>query len=220
MNSVNNKVVLITGSSIGFGRELAYLIAKEKGSLIITYYKDKKEGEITAEKCLSLGAKEVLLLHLNVMDDKSIKETVKKIISKFKKIDILVNNAGIFFWKPLSEHTYEEIELQLKTNLEGLIKMTNSCLPFIQEQIINISSIAGLKGYEKLSIYCASKFGVRGFSQSLAQELDKIRVICINPGSYGTRMNDYEGKSPTIAAEKMLKIIKDSTIKSGEERVI
>ena len=155
------------------------------------------------------------------MDDDSIKNCVKESIKKFKYVDILINNAGIFYWKTLEEHTYREIEEQLKTNLEGLIKMTKEFLPYIKNQIINISSISGLRGYEKLTIYCATKFAVRGFSQALAQELPNIKVYCVNPGPYATRMNDFEGTPPEKAAEKILKVIKGKyNLSSGNEITI
>lgn len=168
-NSLKNKIVLITGSSIGIGRETAQVFAEEGCKLVITYYKDKSDGEKVALKCKELGAADVLILPLNVADDKSISNIVKETVKKFGAIDILINNAGIIVWKHFSEQSKGEIEEQLRVNLEGLIKMTKECLPHIKEAIINISSGAGLEGYETLTTYCATKFGVRGFTQALAQ---------------------------------------------------
>ena len=121
---MENKTILITGSSIGIGRETAYLFSKEKANVIITYYKDKKEGQQTAKKCKELGAKDVLLIELNVMETNSIKEALKTITNKYKEIDILINNAGVVVWKLLKDQSIEEIESQIRTNLEGLIKTT------------------------------------------------------------------------------------------------
>lgn len=216
MTSLQNKVVLITGSSIGIGRETAYKLAKEKCRLIITFFKDKKEGEITAKKCLELGSPEVLLLQLNVMDDKSIKNAVEKVISKFKYINILINNAGVVVWKYLKDQTFQDIENQIRTNLEGLIKITKEFLPIINEMIINISSEAGLHGYDELTTYCASKFGVIGFTQSLAKEL-KIKVYAICPGAYATRMNNFQGMPVEQAAQRILDVAKGKcNLKSGD----
>src|SRR3989344_6203992 len=199
---LKGKVVLITGSSIGIGRESAYLFSGEGCSVIITYYKDKKEGEETAKKCTAIGA-ETLLINLNIMDDSSIKEAVKKSIAKFGKIDILVNNAGVISWKNLEEQTHQEIEEQIRTNLEGLIKMTLACLPYVKEAIINVASGAGKTGYSGLSVYCATKFGVRGFTQSLAGELKGIKVYSVNPGTTSTRMTNFRG----VSAEKVAQVI-------------
>ena len=140
---LKNKVVLITGSSIGIGRETAFKFAKEGCRLILTYYKDKSEGLAVAKKCMELGASEAVALQLNVMDDKSIRNCVKEAIKKYKDISILINNAGIIVWKKFKDQTYEDIENQIHTNFEGLVKMTKECLPHVKEMIINIASGAG-----------------------------------------------------------------------------
>ena len=178
---LKNKVVLITGSSLGIGKEAAFKFAKEGCKVIITFYKDKKEGEKAAGKCLELGASGVLLAQLNVMDNISIKNCVKKAVQKFNHIDILINNAGVVVWKNLKEQSFKDIEGESRTNLEGLMKMTRECLPYIKEAIINISSGAGKSAFASLSTYCATKFGVRGFTQALAQELNEIMVCSVNP---------------------------------------
>ncbi len=204
---MKNKIVLITGSSIGIGRETAYKFSAEKCKVIITYYKDKKEAEMTGKKCKELGASDVLVVHLDVMDNKSIQEAVKKIVTKFKKIDILINNAGVLRSSSVKEHSFEEIERQVRTNLEGLIKMTNQCLPHVKEMIITIASGAGKTAYAGLATYCATKFGVRGFTQALAQETN-LAVYCVNPGMTQTRMTNYRGVPPEKVAEIILNTAK------------
>ncbi len=195
------KVVFITGSSIGIGRETAFKFAEAGWKIIIGYYKDKKEAKKTAEKCKELGAEDVLVVKLNVMDNKSILNVIKEIIKKFNHINVLINNAGVVFWKELIDQEDEEIENQIRTNLEGLIKVTKYCLPYIKEVIINISSGAGKTGHATLTTYCASKFGVRGFTQALAQELKGIKVYSINPRRTKTRMTDFSGDAPEKVAE-------------------
>ena len=206
---LKNKVVLITGSSIGIGRETAFKFAKEGCRVIVTYYKDKKEGQETADKCLKLGASDVLLLHLNVMDNISIRNCVKKVVQKFREIDILINNAGIVVWKNLEEQSFEDIENEVRTNLEGLIKMTRECLPYIKETIINISSGAGKDAFAGLSTYCATKFGIRGFTQAMDNELSGIRVFSVNPGSTATRMTNFQGTKPESVADVVLRAAKN-----------
>ena len=219
MVDLKNMVVLITGSSIGIGRETAFKFAKEGCKVIVTYYKDKKEGEQVARRCLELGASDILLLQLNVMDNTSIKNCAKNIVEKFKTIDILINNAGIVVWKQLKEQTFEDIENEVRTNLEGLIKMTKACLPYIKETIINISSGAGKDAFAGLSTYCATKFGVRGFTQAIAQELSNIKVYSVNPGTTATRMNNFRGIPPENVAEIILRTAKGE-IKPDSQRDI
>ncbi len=201
--SLKNKTLLITGSSIGIGRATAFEFAKEGSKIIITYYKDKEEGIKTAEKCRELGASEVSLFYLNLMDNESIKEVVKETINKYGKLDILINNAGVLAWKPLREQTFEEIEAQVRVNLEGLIKITKEFLPYIADCIINIGSGAGKSPFPDLTTYCATKYGVRGFTQSLALEERQLRIYAVNPGMTATRMTNYQGVPP----EKVAKVI-------------
>lgn len=202
--NLKDKVVLITGSSIGIGKETALLCAKAGAKVVITYYKDDKEAKRGAEECEKVGAAGVLVLQLNVMDDDSIRSVVKEVTGKFGRIDVLVNNAGVISWKPFAEQAFEEIEKQVRTNLEGLVKMTSAVLPHTK-MIVNIASGAGKTGYADLTTYCATKFGVRGFTQALAEGVD-IPVVCVNPGMTSTRMTNYRGVPP----EKVAQVIVDA----------
>ncbi len=208
-------VVLITGSSEGIGRETAFKFAEEGCVLVITYNSHKKEGEQTAKKCLELGAAEVLLLPLNVSDDKSIKNCVKAVVKKFKHISVLVNNAGVLKWNNFKSQSFDDIAEQVNVNLTGLMKMTHEALPFVKDMIINIASGAGKTAYDTLVPYCATKFGVRGFTQGLAQEL-KIPVYAVNPGMTATRMTNFKGVPPEKVAQVIFNTAKGKyKVKSG-----
>ncbi len=195
-NSLQGKVVVITGASRGIGMETAFLFAKEKCQLALTYYTASNEIKEVVKKCRELGAEDVIAFELNVTKDASIKNAVKKIIDKYGRIDILDNNSGVIIWKNLKDTNYQEIEMQIRTNLEGLIKMTKECLPYVKDCIINISSGAGKQGYGTLATYCASKFGVRGFTQALAEEHSNLKIYSVNPGVTATRMNEFRGLHP------------------------
>ncbi len=196
------KVVVITGSSEGIGRETAFKFAEEGFSIVITYNHHKKEAELTAEKCRALGASDVLIVPLDVSDDKSIRQCVKEVVKKFKHISILINNAGVLRYNLFKKQSFEDIESQVKVNLIGTMKMTHEALPFVKDMIINIASGAGKTAYAELVPYCATKFGIRGFTQGLAQEL-KIPVYAVNPGMTSTRMTNFKG----IPAEKVAQVI-------------
>jgi len=217
-NSLKGKTVVITGASIGIGREDAYGFAAEGSRLAITYYTHKREAEEVAAKCLDLGALECHAVHLNVMDDESIFRALREITSYFPSISILVNNAGTVVWKHLGEQKLREIELQLRTNLEGLIKLTMLSLPYVREMVINVSSGAGLAGYEYLTTYCATKWGVRGFTRALAQEFPGRKVFVVNPGITATQMNDFQGMSPARVAEVIVNLAKGMyNVQSGDD---
>lgn len=203
---LKDKVVLVTGSSQGIGKETAIAFSKEGANIVITYNVNKEKAKEVFNECNKI--KESFLVHLDVTDQESIKNCVESVIDKFGAINILINNAGVISWEKFSKQNETIIEDQININLFGLIKMTKAVLPFIQEQeeavIINISSGAGKQAYGGLSVYCATKFGVRGFTQALAQELPKnIRIYSVNPGMTATAMKNHQG----IPASKVAKII-------------
>jgi 3-oxoacyl-[acyl-carrier protein] reductase len=206
--SLKNKAVLVTGSSSGIGKETACAFAKEGCRVVITYNKEKEGALAIAKKCESLGSPGTLVLSLNVMDDKSIKGAVRSVVSKFGAIDVLVNNAGVIRWKPLKEQDASDIEAQIRTNLEGLVKMTKECLPHVKDTIVNIASVAGQEAYPDLTVYCATKFGVRGFTQALAKELHGINVYAVNPTMTATRMTGFQGMAPEKVAEVVVNTVK------------
>ncbi|MEM4721088.1 MAG: SDR family oxidoreductase [Candidatus Methanomethylicaceae archaeon] len=205
---MRNEVVLITGSSNGIGREAAFRFASEQAKVVITYCNDEAGGRLTEKRCTELGASATLLVRLDVRDNQSIAETVDLVVKKFGKIDVLINNAGVAVWKDLEMQTLSDIEDQLRINLEGLIKMTWACLPYVQDMIINIASGAGQRGFAELAPYCATKFGVRGFTQALAQEIAKPKVFAVNPDMTKTRMTGFQGRPPEQVAEVIMNTAK------------
>jgi len=198
---MKNQVILITSSSSGIGRETAYRFASEGARLVLTYYKGKTRGEMAEIKCKRLGADDTFLTYLNVMDNKSIASALRKVKRKYGKVDFLINNAGTGVFAPFKKQTVKNIENQLRTNLEGLVKMTRAFLPYIRKGIINIASAAGLEAYSEMITYCASKFGVRGFTQGLALEHPHLKICSVNPDETATRLSGYSGRPPSEVAE-------------------
>lgn len=201
---LEEKVVLITGSSIGIGAAAAKEFAKATAKVVITYHSNKDKAKIVAQECQNLGAAEILLTELDVTNNESIEKVVKEVVGKWGQIDILVNNAGVFEEGTVAETSFEEIEHQVRVNLEGLIKMTHAALPNIKAAIINIGSRAGLKAYAPYSTYGATKWAVRGFTKSLAEEIT-LPVYCVNPKGTATEMNDFTGDP----VEKVGRVIVD-----------
>jgi NAD(P)-dependent dehydrogenase (short-subunit alcohol dehydrogenase family) len=204
---MKEQVVLITGSSSGIGRETAYRFAQTGAKIVLSYNKGKARGEQAEKRCRKLGAESILLLHLDVTDGKSIKDAVKKVLKQHSRVDFLINNAGTGIFIPFRKHTMKDIERQIRTNLEGLIKMTRSFLPHIKKGIINIASAAGKTAYAEMSVYCGTKFGVRGFTQALAEEHPRLKICCVNPDMTATRLTGYEGRPPSEVAEVIFKTV-------------
>lgn len=198
---MKNQVVLITGSSSGIGRETAYRFASEGAKVVLTYYRGKTRGQSAERKCKKLGAADTLLLNLNVMDNRSIASALMKVRKRFGKIDFLINNAGIGVFSLFKKQLVREIENQIRTNLEGLVKMTHAFLPYVRKGIINIASAAGKEAYSEMVSYCASKFGVRGFTQGLSLEYPRLKICSVNPDETATRLSGYVGRPPSEVAD-------------------
>jgi 3-oxoacyl-[acyl-carrier protein] reductase len=201
---MKNRIVLITGSSNGIGRETAFQFAAEKAKVILTYCNDRPGGQNTEKRCRGLGASETLLVRLDLRNNKSIMNTVDRVVRTFGKIDILINNAGVAVWKPFKKQDIADIEHQTRTNLEGLIKMTWTCMPHVKDMIINIASGAGQEGFADLVPYCATKFGVRGFTQALALEISRLKIYAVNPDMTRTRMTGFQGRPAEQVARVVL----------------
>lgn len=203
---LTDKIILITGSSKGIGEAIAYSFAKEKSKIVVTYNSDLTGAEKVAQKCKELGSPEVLTVKLNVADNQSIKDVVTKVEEKFGHIDVLVNNAGVIGWEKFEQETMDEIENQVRTNLEGMMKMTSAAFVQIKEGVINIASRAGHLPYPGRSVYCATKFGVIGFTKSLALEYPDLKIFSVSPGATKTEMWDFEsGADPSIVADMIVK---------------
>ena len=219
---LKDKVILITGSSQGIGAKTAVAFAKEGAKVVVTHYNHQKDALGVSKLCKTFN--ETLVLPLNVTDANSIKTCVEKVIDKFGGVDVLVNNSGVISWKDISEISEKEIDSQIEVNLKGLIKMTKAVLPVMKGQgdgiIINISSGAGKTAHATLSVYCATKFGVRGFTQTIAEELQEsgIKVYCVNPGTTATQMTNFSGVKPEKVAEIIVNTAKENLRKkSGDD---
>ena len=200
------RTVLVTGASIGIGRAVALQFAAAGCRLALTYFEHRAEAVDVAERCRGRGSPDVIAVSLQQADDDSIRTLLENVIDHFGGLDILVNNAGVVVWKPFLEQDFGEIESQLASDLQGLIKMTWVFLPMVSDAIINIGSSASLHGTATLAPYCAAKWGVRGFSKALALEHPDRRIVCVHPTVTATRMNDMQGMPPERVAEVVLRV--------------
>ena len=204
---MKGQVILITGSSSGIGRETAYRFAKEGARLILTYHKGKTRGEAAEMRCRRLGAEDTVLLHLDVTDHDSILDAGWEVKRRYGAIDFLINNAGVGVFAPLKKQTVKDVERQIRTNFEGVIKTTCALLPLVRKGIINIASAAGKEVYTEMSVYCGTKLGVRGFTQALALEQPKLKICCVNPDETATRLSRYQGRPPQEVAEVIFRVV-------------
>ncbi len=217
-----NRVVLVTGSSSGIGKETALLFAQKGCNVIITYNREKESGITTCEECRKYG--DALLVHLDVRDNSSIERAVETVIKKWGRIDILVNNAGVVVGNLFINQSREDIENQINVDLSGLMKVTRAFLPFFYEQgegiIINIGSTAGKNVLPGVSVYSAAKAGLDAFTAALSQELPGgIRIYTVYPGTTATRMTGYGGKAPERVAEIIVETAEETLGKKSGDKV-
>ncbi|HLD21089.1 MAG TPA: SDR family NAD(P)-dependent oxidoreductase [Patescibacteria group bacterium] len=201
------KTILITGASSGIGRHTAYQFAKNNDKLILTFRQNENEMQVTKNTCLEYGAKSVEIFQLDLSDNQSINKFVLSLKEKQVGIDVLINNAATILWKTLEEQTFLDIESQIRTNLEGTIKLTQGLLPIVQQLIINIGSKMGKFTRADLPVYCATKFGLRGFTQALAQSETRLSVYCVNPYLTATKMSRYKGRDPQEIASLIFHLV-------------
>jgi ketol-acid reductoisomerase len=184
------RVVLVTGAASGIGRATAEAFARAGAKVALTS-RDMKQLEAIAEQLRSTGAK-VSTHHLDVTDRGEAFAVIDTVAKEFGRLDILVNNAGIGQCLRLEDLQWEDTRKIVDTNLMGIIHCIQAALPIMKQQgsgqIVNVSSTAGHKGIPFLSVYCATKFAVRGLTESLRMELHKkgIELISVCPGTTDT----------------------------------
>ena len=218
-----SKVAIITGSSRGIGKSIAYKLAQNGFNVVINSRK-QKDASLVAQDIEKRFEVKSIGIAANVQSESQVKTLIRNTIKKFNKIDVLINNAGILIVKSLDKTTLKEWNNVIDTNLKGVYLCSKEVLPYMKSTksgfIINISSGAGKSGYGDLSVYCASKFGVIGLTESLAQEVNQynITVVAICPGAVATDMQkqfmsekEYEHqKHNMIAPVKVAKKVLDA----------
>jgi short-subunit dehydrogenase len=198
--TLKGKVVLITGASSGFGADAAELFAREGASVILAARRINRLQDL-AEKIQSQGG-EALAIPVDISEQAEIDNLIQTVFEIYDRVDILFNNAGfgrLDFLENLSTH--RDIEMQVAINLVGTIKVTQAVLPYMfrrrQGHIINMSSVAGYIAAPSYTIYAATKFGVRGFTEALRREVSPfgIKVSGIYPGPAATEFGQHTGSA-------------------------
>ena len=211
------KVVLITGCSSGIGLETTIACAKEGHTVFATMWNLNKKSEL--EKRIKKEKLErIKILELDVSDSNSIRVAIASIVRQTQKIDVLFNNAGYRLVGSLEDITINEIREQINTNLMGPMHLTQTVLPHMKHGeepglIINMSAVAGKIGFSLSTSYCASKFGIEGFTDSLRREMMKknVNVCLIEAGIVHTKFFDNikitEQSSESEYAKDILKMV-------------
>jgi short-subunit dehydrogenase len=194
VKSFNNKVAAITGAASGIGRALALELAKDKCDLALSDVNEAGLNE-TAEQARALGVK-VTTTKLDVSNRDAMHAWADQVVKDHGKVNLIFNNAGVALGNTVEDAKYEDYEWIMGINLWGVIYGTKAFLPYIKQagegHIINVSSIFGLFAQPTQSGYNMTKFAVRGFTESLRQELDLqncgVSATCVHPGGIKTNI--------------------------------
>lgn len=224
------KIVLITGASAGIGHATAleYMDASNGNVKLVLVARRKEKLQNLKDEILKLYPN--ANVHIDTLDVTSI-DTFKPFLNnlprEFKDIDILVNNAGkALGTEKVGDIDPKDIQSMIDTNVIGLINFTQAVLPIFKAKnsgdIVNLGSIAGRNAYAGGSIYCASKFAVRAFTNSLRQELisTKIRVIEIAPGMVETEFSLVRFKGDSASAKNVYKGMEPLTAEDIAETIV
>jgi NAD(P)-dependent dehydrogenase (short-subunit alcohol dehydrogenase family) len=192
MKTLSGKVVAITGAASGMGRALALECARRGADLALVDI-DVPGVEDTAQRARAhrLGAR-VEVQRLDVADRDAIQAWAAAVERGLGGADVLVNNAGVSLSASVERMTDADFHWLFDINFWGVVNGTRAFLPQLRSKpeahVVNLSSIFGIIGVPTQSAYCASKFAVRGFTESLRQELadTNVRVSCVHPGGIRT----------------------------------
>jgi NAD(P)-dependent dehydrogenase (short-subunit alcohol dehydrogenase family) len=196
---LTGRVAIITGGSIGLGRQMAEALA-EVGANLVLCARKKERCEETAHDMEKLGVR-ALAMGCDVKDQASVERLVATTVSEFGRVDILINNAGISWGAPTEKMTLAEWNKVLETNLTGTFLCAQAAGKIMLKQesgkIINMASVAGIRGAPPETVeaiaYHASKGGVISFTHDLAVKWARhnIQVNAIAPGWFPTHMSDW-----------------------------
>jgi len=208
------KTWFITGASRGLGAEIVRAAVRAGDQVVAT----ARHPETLGNK-LEPDSSQFLKVRLDVADAAQARTSVEAALSRFGTIDILVNNAGYGHYGFFEESSIDDARDQIATNFLGVLQITWAVLPVMRAartgRIFNLSSLGGLIGGQMASLYCATKFAVEGFSESLAKEVAPfgIHVTIVEPGPFRTdfltarslrfgekRIADYDDRRATLLA--------------------
>ena len=188
MGRVQGKIALVTGAASGIGRASAALLAREGATVVATDVQDDAGRDVVAK--IKQAGGDAVYLHHDVANEDAWVSIIGEIKQRFGKLHVLVNNAGIAIPGAVTEMSLADWRRQESINLDGVFLGVKHGLPLMRASgggsIVNISSVAGLKGSAGLAGYCATKGGVRLFTKAVAMECaaarDHVRVNSVHPG--------------------------------------
>ena len=191
-----DSIAIVTGSSSGIGQSFAEQLL-QKGATVYGLSRSFKRMEEHKKQLGDVGA-DYIPVQMDISDHDAIEHWVKQTFADANYYpDILINNAGLGYFDNVEDLSLEKFEQMMQVNVSGVFYLTRHITPLMKANykichIINIASVAALLGNPKISVYNATKYALRGFSDALFKELryDGIKVSCFFPGSIATHFFD------------------------------
>lgn len=201
MNTFKDKVVLITGASSGIGLAAARSFAA-RGATLMLAARDAARLDEAVLLCRNSGGRCEAVV-TDIQSTEQVVHLVKSTIESFGRIDVLVNNAGMGTQGLFHLQPWSSIEQTLQTNLTGALAVSHAVIPQMVAQksgvIVNVSSVIGKRAIPLLSAYCATKFALWGFSDSLRRELRPLGIHVCHFCPAATR-TDFQRRGGLVAA--------------------
>lgn len=182
-------VAVVTGAGSGIGRALARQLDSENYDLVIS-----DVNEVGLAETVSQLKRKPKSLRMDVSKREEVHALADEVIKQFGRVDLVINNAGVALDGTVLEETYEDLEWIFGINFWGMVYGTKAYLPQMLKQnsgtIVNVSSVFGILGIPRQSAYCATKFAIRGFTESLWAELDGtgVNAVSVHPGGIKTNI--------------------------------
>lgn len=228
MKNLHNKVAAITGAGSGIGQATALLLAKKGCHLAITDINEVGLAD-TVRQCEALGVK-VSSQKLDVAQKDAVHAWAEQVVADHGRVNIIINNAGVGLGATVEDMRYSDMEWLMNINFWGVVYGTKAFLPHIKAagegHIVNISSLFGLVSVPSQSAYNAAKFAVRGFTESLREEMEiegnNVGVTCVHPGGIKTniakssRVTETPGMIDRKATEEFEKVLRTSPARAAE----
>jgi short-subunit dehydrogenase len=220
MRSLRDAVVVVTGASSGIGKATALELVKDGAAVVLAARQEAALHEL-ARACEQAGGR-ALVVPTDVTQEESVRTLARRAVETFGHIDVWINNAGVYLVGRTEDCPWDVYRRVLETNLFGTILGARAALPLFREQrrgvLVNVASVSGAVGMPFTSAYVASKFAVRGFSESLREELHgtNIDVVTVIPASIDTPLfqhaANFSGRGvrpvgPVYGADKVARAI-------------
>jgi len=216
MKNLNGKVAVVTGAGSGMGKELAIQLAAKGAKVALNDWNgDNLQATLTIVK---KNGGTAIAKRYDVSNREAVYAFKDEVLNTFGQVDIVINNAGIALPSyNVEDVPYDEFEKLININFWGVVYGTKAYLPHLQTRpeaaIANTSSVFGIMGFPTQGPYCAAKFAVKGFTESLRMELaaqeSKVRTLSIHPGRIFTDIvRNVEHKPGTVTEEEKAEMAK------------